>query len=149
MLKLALAPSSNELTWDTIASLMGLKIAQSNWKPNSKVTTARKSEVIQLPSLNEFKLHSMYVEEMYDKAGKLPLLSMLLVNSVHMYPRKQNRKFMVIPQARVMPRHEYKTDYSIVVMSENPVSYCLNIHIIIIYVYALSGKTGHEAHCVV
>ena len=53
---------------------------------------------------------------------------------------------MVIPQARVMKRSEYKTDYSIVVMSENPVSYCLNIRIIITYVYTLSGKTGHEAH---
>ena len=148
MLKLALAPSSNELTWDTIAGLMGLKIAQNNWKPNSKVTTAR-SEVIQFPSLDGFKLHAMYVEEMYDEAGKLPLLSMLLVDSVHMYPRKRNQKFMVIPQARLMQGREYKTDYSIVVMSENPVSYCLNIRIIIIYVYALSGKTGKEAHCVV
>ena len=101
---------------------MGLKIAQNNWRPNSKVTTAR-SEVIQFPSLNEFKLHAMYVEEMYDEAGKLPLLSMLLVDSVHMYPRKGSRKFMVIPQARAFQGREYKTDYSIVVISENPVSY--------------------------
>ena len=59
---------------------------------------------------------------MYDEAGKLPIISMLLEDALHLYPKKG---FIVIPQARPMTDHEYKTDYAIVLV--DGVSFCVGI----------------------
>ena len=50
---------------------------------------------------------------MYDEAGKLPLVSLLLMDALNLYPTKRSREFFILPQARLMKTYEYKTDYAI------------------------------------
>ena len=78
--------------------------------------------------LHYIKLHSQFVDEMYDESGKLPLLSMLLVDSLHHYPNKGCKEFVVLPQARLMKGQEYKTDYALCIAQKDPVSVYLHVY---------------------
>ena len=80
--------------------------------------------------LHYIKLHSEFVDEMYDEAGKLPLLSMLLVDSLHHYQKKSCKEFVVLPQARLMKGQEYKTDYALCIAQKDPVSVYLHVYFI-------------------
>ena len=55
-----------------------------------------------------------FVDEMYDEAGKLPLLAMLLSGALHLYP-KGTKKFTILLQSRLIRDHEYKADYAIAI----------------------------------
>lgn len=124
-LKCTIAPSSPGLSWETVAGLLGITILQGRWKPVLKPapkpspnnqTTGR---TYILPSIEALKIYSDYVEEMYDEAGKFPLLSNLLVDALHVYPRKGSRIFTIIPQSRLLKGHEYKSDYVVAVVEVN------------------------------
>lgn len=67
-------------------------------------------------------LHTKFVDEMYDKASKLPLLSMLLVDALNSYPKSKD--LIIVPQARLI--NEYKTDYPVCLAEKFPptVSVC-------------------------
>ena len=111
-----------------VAGLLGLTITQTKWKPCRKgrppVAVPRQFVV---PSFTMLQLHSKYVDETYDEAAKLPLLSMLLVDALENYGRRANREYVIVPQARLVPGHEYKSDYVIALALREGVSFCVGI----------------------
>ena len=72
-------------------------------------------------------LGQKYVDETYDEAAKLPLLSMLYVDALENYRRRANREYAIVPQARLIPGHEYKCDYVIALALREDVSFCVGI----------------------
>ena len=75
-----------------------------------------------MPSFPQMLTQWKYLDEMYDEAGKLPFLATLLGDALELYPNKGKRKFVIIPQARLIPSQEYKTDYAVAVVE---VSFCV------------------------
>ena len=115
ILKLSLPPSSDKLSWDTVKGLLGLAVFQSAWKPPPKrrqpVTAPRN-----IPSFAHLRTQWKYLDEMYDKAGKLPILTTLLGDALELYPNKRKKTFSIIPQARLIPNNDFKTDYAMAVV---------------------------------
>ena len=108
--KCAMAPSSSELSWETVAGLLRIKSSQANWNPILKPSPTRTARSCELSSFCMLKMYTEYVEEMNDEAGKLPQLSNLLVDALHTYSRKG---FCIIP---LMEGQEYKSDYIVAVV---------------------------------
>ena len=71
VLKCAVAPSSSELSWETVKS------SQVNWKPIVTPSTTRNARSGKLLSFSMLRIYAEYVEENNDEAGKLPQLSYL------------------------------------------------------------------------
>ena len=118
VLKCAVAPSSSELSWETITGLLRIKSSQVNWKPlvkPSPSTTTMNPKLGALPSFSMLKMYTQYVEENNDEAGKLPPLSSLLVDALHTYARKG---FCIVTQPRLLDGYEYKSDYVIAIVKE-------------------------------
>lgn len=115
------------MSWEIVAGLLGLVVTQTKWKP--AITTPPPTGRHNIQSFPLFELHSRFVDENYDEAGKLPLLSILLVEALETYERKGSKEFVIIPQARLPKTNEYKTDYAIALIEKvaaDAVSYCLN-----------------------
>ena len=116
VLKCAVAPSSSELSWETITGLLRIKSSQVNWKPLVKPsTTTMNPKLGELPSFSMLKMYTQYVEENNDEAGKLPPLSSLLVDALHTYARKG---FCIVTQPRLLDGYEYKSAYVIAIVEE-------------------------------
>ena len=125
VLKCAVAPSSTELSWETVAQLLGIKVSQEKWKPTQRhKVTQHKS--YNLPSFHYLRKYLEFVEEMYDEAGKLPPLSTLLVDALDVYPNKSCHSFTIVPQPRLLRHHEYKSDYMVGVVEVKSVSYTVS-----------------------
>ena len=100
-----------------------------------------------IESFQALQLHSQFVDETYDEAGKLPLLSMLLVEALHHYPNTGGKEFRLIPQARLTPLSEYKTDYAVALVETDAVSLCWNCTVQhLTSVHSFSGKDGIEIY---
>ena len=115
VLKCSLAPSSVLLNWETIAGLLGLSIAQTKWKPPHQGLPPTVAAPVHVAAFEQMAVYWSFVDEMYDEAGKLPLISILLANSLHLYRQRQGKEFSIIPQARLVTGSEYKTDYAVVI----------------------------------
>ena len=113
VLKLAMPPSSSRLSWDVVASLLDMTVAQSNWKPKERGTEKPNGHCTALTCYDSLKLHAEVVDENYDEASKLPLLWMILVDALVSYPKVRDKELILLPQARLMKGHEFKTDYAI------------------------------------
>lgn len=105
---MSLAPSSSLLSWAVVSELLCTKTHQSNWKPPEKQVQTSK-----IPEQQEcyavINKHTEFHDEMYDEAGKLPVLSTLLVTALSLF--SGGKQMRVIPQTRI-GKH-YRTDYSI------------------------------------
>lgn len=128
VLKCSLAPSSAKLGWDTIMGLLGMTTFQSKWKPTQTSKPAG-AGCGRLATFDPFKQYWEFVDEMYDEAGKLPLLAMLLSGALHLYPRKATKRYSVLPQARPMKSTEYKTDYAIAIAEVSLCRNCTLVHV--------------------
>ena len=128
VLKCALAPSSAKLGWDTVMGLLGMTTFQTKWTPAPKNRPAG-GGCGRLATFDQFKQYWEFVDEMYDVAGKLPLLAMFLSGALHLYP-KGTKKFSIRPQARLMRDCEHKTDYVIAIAE---VSLCWNYTLVAIH----------------
>ena len=82
VLKCAMQPSSEKLSWETVQGLLGIVIPQTKWRPTQRCITSPGNSH-NLASFQQMQLYWNYVGEMYDEAGKLPLMSMLLVDTLH------------------------------------------------------------------
>ena len=111
---------------------MGMTTFQTKWKPALKNRPAG-GGCGRLATFDQFKQYWEFVDEIYDEAGKLPLLAMLLSGALHLYP-KGTRKFSILPQARLMRDCEYKTDY-VIAISE--VSLCWNYTLVAIHLITI------------
>lgn len=84
---------------------------------SEKKSTANTGAGYSIDSFPLFQRHSEFVDETYDEAGKLPLLfSMMLVEVLSHYPKKGKKYFLLIPQTRLTPQNEYKTNYAVALM---------------------------------
>ena len=106
---MSLAPSSSLLSWAVVGGLLCTKTHQSNWKPPEKQVQTSNARLI--PEQQEcyavINKHTEFHDEMYDEAGKLPVLSNLLVTALSLFSGGKHMR--VIPQARI----GHRTDYSI------------------------------------
>ena len=122
VLKCAIAPSSSELSWETAAGLLGIKVSQEKWKPTQRQAVTQHTSY-NLRSFHSIQKYLAFVEEMYDEAGKLPPLSNLLVDALDLYPQKSRHSFTIVPQPRLLKHHEFKSDYMIAVVEVKSVSF--------------------------
>ena len=112
-LNLAIPPSSRNLSWDVVASLLGEAVSQGNWKPPKREMKGPEGHCKEVLCYRSLIAHGVHVDE-NDEAGKLPLLSMILVDAIDSYPKlDQGKELILVPQARVIQGCEYKTDYGI------------------------------------
>ena len=61
------------------------------------------------------------MDEVYDVAGKLPFMAMLLTDVLATYV--SSKKYSIMPQYRLLPDAEYKCDYAIIVGEIKEVSW--------------------------
>ena len=97
-----------------------------NWRPAEKrLPTAKQQQSLPAEQLSCYEMlsrHTEFHDEMYDEAGKLPMLSNLLVTALHLFVGGSGQKLIrVIPQARL---GNYRTDYSITMVEIEGVSFC-------------------------
>ena len=116
VLKCSLAPSAASLNWTTVAGLLGLSITQTNWKPAQQGLPPSATAPLRVDAFKQMSIYWAFVDEMYDEAGKLPLVSLLLANALDMYRNREGKEFSIVPQARLVASSEYKTDYAIVIV---------------------------------
>ena len=122
--KVLIAP---KLGWNVVAGLLGLTITGTKWRPCKKGRLPVAPCQFVVPSFTMLQLHSKYVDETYDEAAKLLLLSMLLVHALENYRRRANREYVIVPRARLIPGHEYKCDFVIALALREDVSFCVGI----------------------
>ena len=104
--------------------LLGMTTFQTKWTPAPKNRPAGGGCGRLAITFDQFKQYWEFVDEMYDVAGMLPLLAMLLSGALHLYP-KGTKTFSILPQAR-----RDKTDYVIAIAE---VSLCWNYTLVAIH----------------
>lgn len=115
VLKCVVPPSSEKLSWDTVSGLLSIVCPQSSWKPNQLnwKYSGKSAHDLSL-FINSQKLYYQFVDAHQNEMGKMPVLCDLLIQAVHLYPRKRSNVFQIFPLGKVLGG--YCTDYLVAIV---------------------------------